>query len=29
VLAPRAHTDAEREAYETLRDTFGDDGRRA
>jgi curved DNA-binding protein len=29
VLAPRAHTDAEREAYETLRDTFGDDWRRA
>ena len=29
VLAPRAHTDAEREAYERLRDAFGDDWRRA
>jgi curved DNA-binding protein len=29
VLAPRAHTDAERDAYETLRDAFGDDWRRA
>jgi curved DNA-binding protein len=29
VLAPRAHTDGERKAYETLRDAFGDDWRRA
>jgi curved DNA-binding protein len=29
VLAPRAHTDAEREAYRRLRDAFGDDWRRA
>jgi curved DNA-binding protein len=28
ILAPRAHTDAEREAYRTLRDAFGDDWRR-
>ena len=28
VLAPRAHSDAEREAYRTLRDSFGDDWRR-
>ena len=29
VLAPRPNTDAEREAYERLRDAFGDDWRRA
>ena len=29
VLAPKAHTDAEREAYRALRDAFGDDWRRA
>jgi len=29
VLAPKAHTGAEREAYERLRDAFGDDWRRA
>jgi curved DNA-binding protein len=29
VLAPRIHTDAERAAYEQLRDAFGDDWRRA
>ena len=29
VLAPKAHTRAEREAYERLRDAFGDDWRRA
>ncbi|RDY69367.1 DnaJ C-terminal domain-containing protein [Lysobacter soli] len=29
VLAPRANTEAEREAYEQLRDAFGDDWRRA
>jgi curved DNA-binding protein len=29
VLAPRAHSDAEREAYHNLRDAFGDDWRRA
>ena len=29
VLAPRAHTDAERDAYRTLKDAFGDDWRRA
>ena len=29
VLAPRAHTDAEREAYRRMRDAFGDDWRRA
>jgi len=29
VLAPRAHTDAERQAYRTLQDAFGDDWRRA
>ena len=29
VLAPNAHTEAEREAYEKLRDAFGDDWRRA
>ena len=29
VLAPKAHTDAERDAYGTLRDAFGDDWRRA
>ncbi|UNK50088.1 DnaJ domain-containing protein [Lysobacter sp. S4-A87] len=29
VLAPRAHTDAQREAYETMREAFGDDWRRA
>ena len=29
VLAPNAHTEAEREAYEKLRDAFGEDWRRA
>jgi curved DNA-binding protein len=29
VLAPKAHTDAERDAYRALRDAFGDDWRRA
>ena len=29
VLAPKSHTDAQREAYETLRDAFGDDWRRS
>ena len=29
VLAPRAHSDVERNAYGTLRDAFGDDWRRA
>lgn len=29
VLAPRAHTDAQREGYQQLRDAFGDDWRRA
>lgn len=29
VLAPRAHTDEQREAYERMRDVFGDDWRRA
>lgn len=29
VLAPRAHTDAERDAYRSLKDAFGDDWRRA
>lgn len=29
VLAPRAHTPEQREAYERMRDTFGDDWRRA
>jgi curved DNA-binding protein len=29
VLAPKAHTEAEREAYGHLRDAFGDDWRRA
>jgi curved DNA-binding protein len=29
VLAPRAHTDAERDAYRKLSDAFGDDWRRA
>ena len=29
VLAPKANTDAEREAYRTLQDAFGDDWRRA
>jgi len=29
VLAPKAHNDAQREAYETLRDAFGDDWRRS
>jgi curved DNA-binding protein len=29
VLAPRAHNDAEREAYRRMRDAFGDDWRRA
>jgi len=29
ILAPRAHTDAQREAYATMRDAFGDDWRRA
>ncbi len=29
VLAPRAHSDAERDAYRNLRDAFGDDWRRA
>ena len=28
VLAPRAHTDAQREAYARMRDAFGDDWRR-
>ena len=28
VLAPRAHTDEQREAYERMRDAFGDDWRR-
>ncbi|HZX78580.1 DnaJ C-terminal domain-containing protein [Lysobacter sp.] len=29
VLAPRPHDDAQREAYETMREAFGDDWRRA
>ncbi len=29
ILAPRAHDDAQREAYATMRDAFGDDWRRA
>lgn len=29
VLAPRAHDDAQRQAYATMRDAFGDDWRRA
>ncbi|MEO6263430.1 MAG: DnaJ C-terminal domain-containing protein, partial [Luteimonas sp.] len=29
VLAPRVHTDVERDAYRNLRDAFGDDWRRA
>ncbi|MCC8363450.1 DnaJ domain-containing protein [Lysobacter sp. A6] len=29
ILAPRAHDDAQREAYERMRDAFGDDWRRA
>jgi curved DNA-binding protein len=29
ILAPKAHTDAQREAYERMRDAFGDDWRRA
>jgi curved DNA-binding protein len=29
VLAPRAHDDAQREAYARMRDAFGDDWRRA
>jgi len=29
VLAPKAHNDAERDAYRALRDAFGDDWRRA
>jgi len=29
VLSPRAHNDAQREAYATMRDAFGDDWRRA
>lgn len=29
VLAPRAHTEAERDAYRTLQEAFGDDWRRA
>jgi curved DNA-binding protein len=29
VLAPRAHNDAEREAYRRMRDAFGTDWRRA
>ena len=29
VLAPKAHTDAQREAYEAMRTAFGDDWRRA
>ncbi|MBF6024530.1 DnaJ C-terminal domain-containing protein [Lysobacter niastensis] len=29
VLAPRAHTDEQRAAYETMREAFGDDWRRA
>lgn len=29
ILAPRAHTDEERDAYRQLRDAFGDDWRRA
>ena len=29
ILAPRAHNDAQREAYATMRDAFGDDWRRA
>lgn len=29
ILAPKAHTDEEREAYRRLRDAFGDDWRRA
>ena len=29
VLAPKAHNDAEREAYAKLRDAFGNDWRRA
>src|SRR5690349_3100240 len=28
ILAPRAHSDAQREAYERMRDAFGDDWRR-
>jgi len=29
ILAPRVHDDAQRKAYETMRDAFGDDWRRA
>ena len=29
ILAPKAHTDAQRKAYETMRDAFGDDWRRS
>jgi len=29
ILSPKAHTDAQREAYERMRDAFGDDWRRA
>ena len=29
ILAPRVHDDAQREAYEKMRDAFGDDWRRA
>ena len=29
VLAPRVHNDAQREAYERMREAFGEDWRRA